>query len=161
MLLSTAVCLGQNSRKPEDHFDQVNQRGKSHQGMGFSQTEITHHFLLTEDGGVIQVTANNRADTDSIKKVQEHFDHIARRFAKGDFSIPHFVHDQAPPGVPTMKRLKLQIKYTKEDLPDGARLKISTDSQIARKAVHAFLVFQIRDHRTGDPEAVQAALHKK
>lgn len=153
------TCLALSTFAQDHHHDAVNKRGEAPQGMGFSQTETTHHFFLTSSGGVIQVTANDGSDRGSAEKIQQHFQHIAQLFAKGDFNIPHFVHDQTPPGVPTMKRLKSQIQYTPENLPNGARLKIETSSESARKAIHEFLRFQIQDHKTGDPETVQAVLH--
>lgn len=145
------TCLALSAFAQDHHHEAVNKRGESSQGMGFSQTETTHHFLLTEDGGIIQVTANNPEDKQSIQQVQQHFAKIAQLFAKGDFNIPHFVHDQTPPGVPTMQRLKSEIRYSNENLPDGVQLKIETSSDEARKAIHDFLRFQIEDHQTGDP----------
>src|ERR1044071_7099831 len=37
------------------HLDEVNTRGEK--AMGFSQTATTHHFLLSRDGGSIEVEA--------------------------------------------------------------------------------------------------------
>ncbi len=139
------------------HLGDVQKRGEAHEGMGFSQTATTHHFILTSNGGYIQVTANDLNDKDSIEQIQTHLSHISMMFAKGDFSIPHFVHDQTPPGVATMQRLKSQITYTKEDMESGARVLIQTKSPQALTAVHQFLKFQIEDHQTGDPVAVAAA----
>jgi hypothetical protein len=65
--------------------------------------------------------------------------------------MPMFIHDQVPPGVPVMKRLKSQIKYEVENIPAGARVRISTGNPEALKAVQDFLRFQITDHQTGDP----------
>ena len=174
LILMTALsCAAQENAKPEHdmascpmhaqhqsaddkHFDSVQQRGEAHEGMGFSQTETTHHFILTANGGYIQVTANDLKDSANIEQILAHFQHIATLFAKGDFDIPHFVHDQTPPGVKTMQKLKGQITYTNEKLDDGAKLVISTKSSAAVKAVHEFLRFQITDHRTGDPLNVVA-----
>src|SRR4051812_41187094 len=138
-----------------DHHSGVVRRGESHSGMGFSQTTTTHHFILTDDGGFVQVTANDPKDTDQIETIQMHLKHIAGMFAEGNFSIPHFVHAQTPPGVPTMKKLKDAVHYSAESLPDGARVKIETKSPEGVAAVHDFLRFQIKDHRTGDPMTVQ------
>jgi hypothetical protein len=156
-LLTTACVVAQTSRQPslqqsdDEHFLGVQQRGESHQGMGFNQMETTHHFILTPQGGYIQVTANDPKDHESIEKVQSHFAHIAALFAKGDFAIPHFVHAQNPPGVKTMKRLNGQITYSITKLDDGAQLLIATKSPQALAAIHDFLRFQIKDHHTGDP----------
>lgn len=173
VLLAALSCAAQETTQPEHdmancpmherhqaagdkHFEGVQQRGEAHEGMGFSQTETTHHFILTSDGGYIQVTANDPKDSASIEQIQGHFQHIAMLFAKGDFDIPHFVHDQTPPGVKTMQKLKNRITYTNQKLDDGAKLVISTKSAEAVKAVHEFLRFQITDHRTGDPLEVAA-----
>jgi hypothetical protein len=145
------------SSQAKEHNDGVNKRGAAHEGMGFSQSATTHHFLLTEDGGIIQVTANDATDKDSIAEVQQHFEHIQMAFANGDFSIPHFVHDQTVPGVKVMKLQKAKIRYTAEKMENGARLRMETKSPEALKAIHDFLRFQIADHRTGDPGTVEAS----
>jgi len=62
-----------------------------------------------------------------------------------------FVHGQTPPGVPTMKKLKDQIQYSYEEMEDGGRVVISSKNADAVNAVHDFLKFQIREHKTGDP----------
>ncbi|HET7872603.1 MAG TPA: hypothetical protein VFL42_08835 [Terriglobales bacterium] len=85
---------------------------RGNQGMGFAQDKTTHHFLLRKDGGVIQVAANSADDKASVEQVRMHLKHISRAFQSGDFDIPMFVHDQTPPGVATMTRLKAEIHYT-------------------------------------------------
>ena len=50
-----------------------------------------------------------------------------------------------------MKRLMSEIKYQYEEIDRGAKVGISTTNAEAIKAVHEFLRFQIRDHKTGDP----------
>jgi hypothetical protein len=47
------------------------------------------------------------------------------------------------------------ISYILQQTPGGARIKIQTDDTEALKAIHEFLIFQIRDHRTGHPETVK------
>ena len=132
-----------------DDFDAMNRRGN--EGMGFDQAKTTHHFLTTDDGGIIDVKANSPDDQQSIAAIRQHFQHIARAFAAGDFSIPLFVHDQAPPGVDAMKKLKGEIEYRYEETAAGARVVITSKNKRAIAAVHDFLDFQIREHRTGDP----------
>jgi hypothetical protein len=79
-----------------------------------------------------------------------HLRHIERAFRSGDFNIPMFVHDQTPPGVPAMTRLKDQIHYKYEALKDGGRVRVTSANAEAIAAVHEFLRFQITDHKTGD-----------
>lgn len=125
------------------------------QAMGFDHTKATHHFLMTNDGGSINVTANSAKDKASIGQIQKHLQDIARLFAGGNFEIPMFVHDRVPPGVPAMKRLKSEIHYSYQPLKNGARVIIKSGNAHAIIAVHEFLKFQIEDHGTGDPVQIQ------
>src|SRR2546430_11977672 len=71
-------------------------------------------------------------------------------FSNGEFSIPMFVHDQVPPGVPAMKKKRAEISYSFEELSAGGGVRIKTRNPEALKAIHEFLRFQIADHHTGD-----------
>ena len=157
ILVALAVALAQSSQKPESKTEcpmhdapaQMNERGEK--GIGFSQNATTHHFLLKKDGGVIQVDANDQKDETNRDNIRMHLGHIARAFQSGNFDIPMFVHDTIPPGVPEMKRLQKQIRYTFEETPAGGRVIISTTNDEALAAIHRFLRFQIEEHKTGDP----------
>jgi hypothetical protein len=131
------------------HSAEMNVRGE--RAMGFSQTATTHHFLLTQDGGAIQVEANDAKDAASRAQIREHLAHIAEMFADGNFDTPMFVHDEMPPGVVVMQKLKAEIGYRYEETAGGARVLIKTNNAEALAAVHDFLRFQIKEHRTGDP----------
>ena len=120
------------------------------EAMGFPHDKTTHHFRLYSDGGAIEVTANNSQDSENTQAIRSHLMHIARLFSTGDFSIPMFVHDQIPPGVPVMKQKRAEISYGFEELLAGGRVRIKTIDPDALKAVHDFLRFQIEDHHTGD-----------
>ena len=130
------------------HLAAINARGEK--SMGFSQTQTTHHFILTVNGGFIQIETNDAGDMANRERIREHLASIARAFAEGDFGTPQNVHQQVPPGVPEMRRLRSAIEYKYEKLERGGRLSISTDDREALAAVHQFLRFQIKDHQTGD-----------
>jgi hypothetical protein len=49
-----------------------------------------------------------------------------------------------------MAKLKDRITYKYAETPKGGRVNITTSDAEALKAVHAFLKFQIADHKTGD-----------
>ena len=123
--------------------------------MGFSQTKSTHHFRLTSTGGSIEVQTNDAADTVTLNQIRQHLRHISEMFAEGDFSSPMLTHRQVPPGVPDMQRLKGSLSYTYADTESGARVLINTANPDALNAVHKFLLFQIEEHKTGDPERLQ------
>ena len=137
----------------QDHRHDMNARGK--QGMGFDQEKTTHHFLLDADGGRIEVTVKDPSDRENLSQIRMHLPHIAQLFGDGNFDVPHFVHDRSVPGTADMTRLKTQIRYRYEEIPNGGRVRISTSDPGALAAVHAFLRFQIKDHRTGDPLEVR------
>jgi hypothetical protein len=137
-----------NHQQDKQRVDGVNERGDH--AMGFSHEKTTHHFHLTADGGAIEVVANQPNDAASEEQIRAHLSHIAKMFKEGDFSAPMLIHGEAPPGVPTMKRLKADISYTIETIERGARVRIVTASAEAVEAIHEFLRYQIKDHQTGD-----------
>jgi hypothetical protein len=96
--------------------------------------------------------AKDSADTSSRDSVRVHLTHIKEAFSDGDFDIPVFVHDTVPPGVPKMKKLREKLYYSLEETSDGARrVFLSTSDQEALAAIHQFLIFQIEEHKSGDP----------
>lgn len=148
-IVGIACDSGQGQTK---HQEGVNHRG-DHQ-MGFSHEKTTHHFRLKRQGGTIEVEANDAQDTTSRDQIRQHLSHIAQKFAAGDFNAPMIIHDQTPPGVPVMQRLKAEIKYEFVETERGGQVNISTTNAEALAAIHEFLRFQINEHQTGDaPEA--------
>jgi hypothetical protein len=125
------------------------------EAMGFDQDATTHHFLLTPQGGMIQVTANSAADTASRDHIRHHLADIAKKFPAGDFSPAIHTHGQVPPGSEQMTALSSKISYKYEELERGGRVVISSKDPAAVKAIHEFLRFQIREHQTGDPLTVK------
>ena len=125
--------------------------------MGFAHGKTTHHFRLTTSGGSIEADAKDPDDTESRDQIRAHFRHIAKMFSEGDFEAPMLIHDQVPPGVHVLKRLSGQIQYQFEPTRQGGRVVITTKNSEALAAIHEFLRFQIREHRTGDPTEVTQA----
>jgi len=129
--------------------------------MGFSHEGTTHHFRLFSDGGEIDVTANDPKDKASIDQIRIHLRHIAKMFTSGNFKAPMLIHDTNPPGTATMTRLKEQIRYQFSETDRGARIRLVTSSPETTDAVHAFLLFQIVDHRTQDVPTISDDLPQK
>lgn len=128
---------------------QIQERG--HHAMGFDQLKTTHHFLLQQAGGTIEITANDKADSASITSIHTHLDHIRGAFAAGNFSMPMFIHGTEPPGAGVLAKRRAALDYRVEEIPAGGRLVITTKDTEALTALHAFLRFQITEHKTGDP----------
>lgn len=120
------------------------------EAMGFPQDKTNHHFRLSPEGGVIEVTVNDAKDNDDLQAIRMHLKHVVSMFSNGDFSAPMFIHSQTPPGVSEMKDRRADIAYTFEEMPTGGRVRIETANRDALNAIHDFLIFQIQDHHTGD-----------
>jgi hypothetical protein len=138
----------EHMKEAAQHQADVEKHGDA--AMGFPHDKTTHHFRLYSDGGAIEVTTNDDKDSQNIQAIQSHLKHIATMFSNGEFSIPMFVHDQVPPGVPVLTEKRAEISYIFEELPAGGRVRIKTGNPDALKAIHEFLRFQIADHHTGD-----------
>jgi hypothetical protein len=161
-LLLGLTCQAQQKDPPQyrsDHQHEVIKRGD--QAMGFAHAKTTHRFRLFKDGGAIEVEVNDPKDTESREQIREHLTHITAMFSAGNFESPMFTHGTTPPGVPTMTHLRDQIEYQFEETEKGAKVRIKTANGQATDAVHAFLLFQIVDHQTGDsPDISEEVPHK-
>src|SRR6266436_9523329 len=129
--------------------------------MGFSHEATTHHFRLFKEGGEIAVTAKDPNDKASTEQIRTHLGHIAKMFSSGNFNAPMLIHDTNPPGTATTTRLKEQIRYEISETERGARIRLVAASPETTDAVHAFLLFQIVDHQTGDAPTIADELSKK
>ena len=124
--------------------------------MGFDQARTTHHFSLFTDGGAIEVSVNDLADTKNRDAIRSHLPHIAMMFGEGDFDAPMLVHDsKSVPGTKAMTERKGSIRYQYVETTKGGRVDLVTSDPAALAAVHQFLKFQIAEHKTGDPTTVQ------
>lgn len=132
----------------DQRFLDMNRRGV--EVMGFDQRKTIHHFRSFSDGGAIEVTVKNLADTRDLQAIRNHLSKIARDFAVGDFSSPVMTHNEMPTGASDMQRLRAGIKYDYEEVENGARVRMITTDPHALRAIHEFLNYQAREHGTGD-----------
>ncbi|MBA3272236.1 MAG: hypothetical protein H0T71_17155 [Acidobacteria bacterium] len=149
LIISACLVFSVAVSAAQDHHGQMTARGAH--AMGFDQEKTTHHFYLHEGGGAIEVTVKDRKDLANLEAIRLHLPQIAKMFAAGDFSMPHFVHAPNVPGTEGMTRLRDRIAYAYEELPGGGRVRVTTRHARALQAVHEFLKYQITDHKTGDP----------
>jgi hypothetical protein len=127
---------------------QMNHRGA--QVMGFDQEKTAHHFYLCADGGAIDVSVKDATDKTNLDAIRAHLPHIVTMFTEGNFDAPMLVHGTEVPGTPEMKKIKDTITWKYEENAKGGRVTITTTNAEGLKAVHAFLRYQITDHKTGD-----------
>jgi hypothetical protein len=139
----------EHMKEPSQHQADVEKHGDEAM-MGFPHDRTRHHFRLYSDGGAIEVTVSDTKDAQNLQAIRSHLTHIVTMFSNGEFSIPMFIHDQVPPGVPVMKEKRAEISYSFEEFSAGGTVRIKTKNSEALKAIHDFLRFQIEDHHTGD-----------
>jgi Fe2+ transport system protein FeoA len=136
----------------EQHLQQMQKEAELKQrgaeAMGFDQDAAIHQFRLEPTGGAIEVETRTRDDDTTRLQIRRHLEEIAVAFARGDFSKSIATHAEVPPGVDRMRQLKDAISYRYEETPRGGRVKIVSSDQDAIAAVHEFLKYQIREHRT-------------
>jgi hypothetical protein len=147
-LLLSVVAAAQPEMRQASSGQTMEQRGAH--AMGFDQEKTTHHFLLYKVGGAIDVSVKDASDAANRDAIRAHLPHIAMLFGQGTFDLPHFIHGTDVPGTATMTRLKARIAYRYRETSAGGRVDIVTTDPEALPAVHAFLRFQITDHKTGD-----------
>ncbi|MEQ1760081.1 MAG: hypothetical protein ABL986_17325 [Vicinamibacterales bacterium] len=135
------------------HHQEMPARGA--QAMGFDQERTVHHFFLYADGGAIDVAVKEAGDHVNLHAIRQHLPEIALALKAGDFTKPFLTHAQQLAGTVEMTRLKDRITYQYEETTAGGRVRIVTRDAVALAAVHAFLRFQVEDHRTGDPGRVE------
>ena len=157
--LSASLGAAQHPEMPpgmthEQHLAQMKReaemKARGAAAMGFDQDAVAHHFVLTKDGGIIQVDVLDPNDQASLRAIRSHLQQIAAAFQEGNFDAPLTTHAEVPDGVPVMRRLASTISYFFGDTPKGGRVHIVTANEEALAAVHGFLRYQIREHRTGD-----------
>lgn len=115
--------------------------------VGTDPMALEHQFVAQPDGGDIILERQIHEDM-GINQIRAHLLLISRSFARGDFSLPGFVHEKPVPGTVVMAQRAGQITYTVEDLPHGGVVHIRTSDPEALKAIQSFIAFQIAEHRT-------------
>jgi hypothetical protein len=144
--LTVLLVLAAACNRQDGAFAALQARGK--QAMGVDQYTSTHVFEPLPDGGRIELQ-RNQADSAGTAQIRQHMRHIAAAFGDGDFSLPGFVHARDVPGTAVMAAKRDAIRYTVEDLPRGAAVRLSTTDTAAVRAIHEFLAFQRHDHHAG------------
>ena len=129
----------------DSSFAAMQSRGAT--GMGVDQYTSTHTFEPRPDGGRITLRRDVE-DSAGVAQIQSHLATIAAAFAAGDFGTPSFVHAGPVPGTDVMRAKRSVIRYSVGPIPRGGELVITTDDSVAIDAIHRFLAFQRREHRT-------------
>jgi hypothetical protein len=113
--------------------------------MGVDQYTSSHQFDDLRNGGRIELQRDS-TDSAGVRTIREHLQHVTEAFARGDFSLPGFVHDETVPGTAVMTANRALIGYEFRPLPGGGEVLLTSSDSASVSAIHDFLAFQRQDH---------------
>lgn len=122
----------------------VAERGKT--VMPFDLEQTTHRFTPTATGGVQDVVADQRGDTEQIGLIRGHLRKEAAAFSQGDFDDPARIHGAGMPGLTELREGYDRIDVRYEERADGATLTYTTDDPALADALHDWFEAQLGDH---------------
>ena len=128
-------------------FHAMQSRGQA--VMGVDQYSSAHKFEDLPNGGRIELQ-RDVDDSVGVRKIREHFIEIAESIRQGDFRAPGLVHATTVPGVDVMMARRNALRVVIGNLPRGGELRLTSEDAEVVKAIHDFLDFQRREHRTGE-----------
>lgn len=114
--------------------------------MPFDLEQTLHIFQKTDYGGLQDVIARDPSNTAQINLIREHLQDMAGKFQKGDFSGPAEIHGSSMPGLAEIRAGVSRINIQYSPLPNGGRIKYSTDDPELVNAIHSWFSAQVADH---------------
>ena len=142
-LNSSSTILSQSGPGNRNMSEMLQRRNIA---MGFDQTQISHEFTATKNGGQIKITALEDKDQQTIKQIQSHTRDIQNDFTAGDFTKPFYIHALSVPGTDDMSQNKEQIHYQIQDLKNGSILILITNNSNLVSSINQFMTFQSTEH---------------
>jgi hypothetical protein len=138
LVLGCAVAFAQTKQEHVHHM--------GHGVMPFDLSKTTHIFRMTDSGGVERVIAKDSKDKDQIKLIQQHLQHEAQSFARGDYSDPASLHGANMPGLKDLQAGAAKIKVSYSALPNGAEITFETHDVHLLTAIHRWFGAQLSEH---------------
>jgi hypothetical protein len=140
---------GHDSNQPQDstlmHRQQVI-HSKSPMVMPFMMNKVTHYFIKTDSGGVLEIKAKDAKDSTQISLIRNHLEKEQSLFSTADFRDPKTLHGMDMPGLKVLSKSKGKYSVDYSELPDGARLTFSSKDSVVIDAIHTWFDAQLRDH---------------
>jgi hypothetical protein len=101
---------------------------------------------MTDTGGIQQVVTKDLNDTTQVALIQQHLEHEAMKFSKGDFSDPAALHGATMPGLKDLAAGAAYVKVLYSALPNGAQITFVTQNVHLITAIHRWFGAQLSDH---------------
>jgi hypothetical protein len=119
---------------------------KSPMVMSFNMSKVTHFFIKTDSGGVIEIDVKDPKDKTQISLVRKHLEKEKKLFSNADFRDPKTLHGKNMPGLRTLSESAGKYKIMYKELPLGAQLTFSSKDSMVVKALHTWFDAQLKDH---------------
>jgi hypothetical protein len=117
-----------------------------HMVMPFDLSKTTHIFQMTDTGGVERVVVKDETAGDQVPLIQQHLQHEAQEFQRGNYGDPASLHGAAMPGLQEMQAAAGKIKVTYAALPTGAEITFETSEIHVLTAIHRWFGAQLSEH---------------
>jgi len=124
--------------------EHVHQMG--HGVMPFDLSKTTHIFRMTESGGIERVIVRDPTAQDQVMLIQQHLQHEAKAFQRGDYSDPASLHGADMPGLSDLEAGAARIRVSYAALPNGAEITFETEDLHLLTAIHRWFGAQLSEH---------------
>jgi hypothetical protein len=139
-----SLTLGSTAALAQTKQEHVHHMG--HGVMPFDLSQTTHIFRMTESGGVQRVIAKDAAAKDQVALIQQHLQHEAAAFRRGDYADPAALHGANMPGLADLQAGAAQVKVAYSALPNGAEITFTTKNRHLLTAIHRWFGAQLSEH---------------
>ena len=138
LILGCTVALAQTKQEHVHHM--------GHSVMPFDLAKTTHNFRMTDSGGVERVIVKDATAQDQVALIQQHLQHEAEAFRRGDYSDPASLHGADMPGLKHLQAGAAHIKVSYTPLPSGAEITFETTDLHSLTAIHRWFGAQLSEH---------------
>jgi hypothetical protein len=141
VVLMTLGCTVGWAQTQQEHVHQM-----GHSVMPFDLAKTVHIFRMTESGGVERVIVRDAAAQDQVALIQQHLQHEAKVFQRGNYSDPASLHGADMPGLRDLEAGAARIKVSYTALPNGAEITFKTADRHLLTAIHRWFGAQLSEH---------------
>jgi hypothetical protein len=107
--------------------------------ISFTSGFVRETFIPTAYGGVEEAVVI-KPNAAAVKRLRAQTRKRAAAFARGDFVDPTNPHGDLVPGLREMRRQWNKMHVLYEDLPNGSRIRYSTNDPVMVEALHQWFV---------------------
>jgi hypothetical protein len=144
VFITLILVLGGTVAWAETKQEHIHHMG--HDVMPFDLAKTTHIFRMTDSGGVERVIVKDASEKDQVVLIQQHLQHEAEAFQRGDYSDPASLHGDHMPGLKELQTDAGQISVRYSALPNGAEITFETADLHLLTAIHKWFGAQLSEH---------------